>query len=345
MRNFIKLTVIALVTAALAGAQSNAGGQASTLPAPGFHHLHLNSTNPEAAIAFYKKQFPSTERALFAGLPALRSGRVYMLFNMVKKTPKSPLKGGPQTAIWHFGWHVTDERANFARYRESGDVKLLPLYTGEGDASVLVSSDTWPGAAGTLGRTRSQIADAKAKGVKPAGGAGFAYMEGPDHALIEYQGNMPKERFNHVHMYQEEPLCAQAWYVAHLNAKAREGMVTRSESDCKAPHSDASGVSWPALEKGGMLRSPTGGVTFDDVALNWYPNPSSAPGPVRALAPTRGQLYDHFALSVADLDAWIAKLQKEGVKFLGRPYKLEKQRAVMIEGPSREAIELVEVKK
>jgi hypothetical protein len=23
------------------------------LPAPGFHHLHLNSVDPEAAIAFY----------------------------------------------------------------------------------------------------------------------------------------------------------------------------------------------------------------------------------------------------------------------------------------------------
>ena len=62
------------------------------------------------------------------------------------------------------------------------------------------------------------------------------------------------------------------------------------------------------------------------------------------LAPTRGQLYDHLALSVADLDAWIAKLQGEHVKLLRKPYKLGEMRAVMIEGPSREAIELVEVK-
>ena len=59
---------------------------------------------------------------------------------------------------------------------------------------------------------------------------------------------------------------------------------------------------------------------------------------------TRGQLYDHVALSVADLDAWIAKLRAEGVKFLEEPYQLGDTRAVMIEGPSREAIELVEVK-
>ena len=111
--------------------------------------------------------------------------------------------------------------------------------------------------------------------MKPLGGEGFAYMQGPDDALIEYQGNLPRERFNHVHMYQEEPSCAQAWYVKHLNATAREGTVTRTESDCKA--STAGEVSWPALDKGGMIRNPTGGVTFDDVALNWYPNPSYAP--------------------------------------------------------------------
>jgi hypothetical protein len=42
--------------------------------------------------------------------------------------------------------------------------------------------------------------------------------------------------------------------------------------------------------------------------------------------------------SVADLDAWIAKLRAEGVKFLDQPYRLGDTRAVMIEGPSAESI-------
>ena len=42
--------------------------------------------------------------------------------------------------------------------------------------------------------------------------------------------------------------------------------------------------------------------------------------------------------------SWIAKLQGEGVAFLTAPYRLGDTRAVMIEGPSREAIELVEVR-
>ena len=53
---------------------------------------------------------------------------------------------------------------------------------------------------------------------------------------------------------------------------------------------------------------------------------------------------DHVALSVTNLDAWVAKLGGEGVKMLQKPYPLGDTRAVLVEGPSREAIELVEVK-
>lgn len=35
---------------------------------------------------------------------------------------------------------------------------------------------------------------------------------------------------------------------------------------------------------------------------------------------TRGHVDDHIALSVADLDAWVAKLRGEGVRFLEDPY-------------------------
>jgi len=308
---------------------------AQTLPAPGFHHLHLNSTNPEAAIEFYTREFPSTRKGSFGGAPALESGKVYVLFHKVSAAP--PI--APQTAIWHFGWHVVDVRKNMEMYRQRKEVKLLPLYTTDEGGSVFVSSDTWPGTGGVLGLTKAQIAEAKAKGVQPAGGAGFAYLEGPDRAIIEYQGNMPAERFNHVHMYQEDPFCAALWYQKHLNAAMSQAAARaqRTEANCKAER--GADKSWPALEKEGMYRVPTAGVSFDDVALNWYANPGEKP-----LAPTRGHLADHIGLSVTDLDAWIAKLRAEGVKFLEQPYKVGGLRAVMIEGPSREALELVEIR-
>ena len=55
-------------------------------------------------------------------------------------------------------------------------------------------------------------------------------------------------------------------------------------------------------------------------------------------------MYDHIGLSVTDLDSWVAKLRREGVTILQEPYRVGDTRAVMIEGPSREALELVEVR-
>jgi len=300
---------------------------AQTLAPPGFHHLHLNSVDPEKAIDFYTRQFPSTEKSSFAGAPALKSGKVYVLFTKVRTPPPT----APQTAIWHFGWHVVDVQKNKTEYLER-KVKLLPLYTTDEGGSVFVSSDTWPGVGGSLGLTKAQIADAKAKGVQPTHGAGFAYLEAPDGAVIEYQGNMPAERFNHVHMFQHDPYCAELWYHEHLNAPSRS---TYTEATCKVARPE---LSWPSLERAGMLRQPAG-VTFDDVALTWHVQQDEQP-----LTPTRGHLYDHVGLSVRDLDAWIAKLRAEHVKFLTKTYKLGNARAVMIEGPSREALELVEIK-
>ena len=51
-----------------------------------------------------------------------------------------------------------------------------------------------------------------------------------------------------------------------------------------------------------------------------------------------------MAFSVTDLNACVAKLREEGVTMLGPPYRLGHTRAVMIEGPSREALELVETR-
>ena len=334
-RAFIGFAFLAL---GLAWSSSpHAQNQPAALPAPGFHHLHLNSMNPDTAIGFYTKSFPTTSKSSWGGLAALKSpNNVLVLFTKVEQPPSTQ----PQTAVWHFGWHVTSERTAMARLRADG-VTLLPLYTSDEGGTVNINSDTWPGTGGVLGLTKTQIEEAKRTNVKPVGGAGFAYIRGPDDALIEVQGDMPAERFNHVHMYQEDPFCAQLWYQKHLNAPIPQGRrgnaEPRTEANCKVPRGPD--TTWPALEVQGMYRTPSAGVTFGDVAMNWYMRQGEKP-----LVPTRGHLVDHVALSVASLDAWVAKLRGEGVRFLEEPYRLGDTRAAMIEGPSREALELVEVR-
>jgi catechol 2,3-dioxygenase-like lactoylglutathione lyase family enzyme len=315
----------------------------SALPAqetPSFHHLHLNSVDPAAAIAFYVKAFPTTSRTTFAGQPALASpNNVLVLFNKVAPPPATQ----PHTAFWHFGWHVTDVRAARDRFLREG-IPLLPLYTGARAGSpavpptVFISSDTWPGSGGVLGLTSAGIAEAQAKGLKPAGGPGFAYLRGPDDALVEYQGNMAAERFNHVHMFHDQPFCAQLWYQKHLGVAAPPRQPARTDADCAVTR--GADKTLPALDWDGMYRTPAiNSTVFGSVSLFWYMNQHGAPA-----ASSRGQLIDHIALSVSDLDAWIAKLRAGGVTLLEPPYAVGPFRAVLIEGPSKEAIELIEAR-
>jgi len=109
------------------------------LPAPSFHHLHLNSVDPDAAIDFYLRQFATSARASWGGRPALAApNNVLVLFTRVAAAPAT----SPQTALWHFGWHVTDTRASLESYQSRPDLELLPLYTTDEGGSVFISSDT-----------------------------------------------------------------------------------------------------------------------------------------------------------------------------------------------------------
>jgi catechol 2,3-dioxygenase-like lactoylglutathione lyase family enzyme len=333
------LTGVVVGAAIIGPGVANSRGQGAILSPPGFHHLHLASANPEAAAAFYARAFPSTSKAAWGGFIALRSpNNVLVLFTQVEQPPATR----PQTAMWHFGWHVTDERATLARMR-AGGITVLPLYTSDKGGAVSISSDTFPGTGGVLGLTRTQLADARKNDVKPTGVGGFAYIRGPDDAIVEVQGDMPAERFNHVHMYQEQPFCAQLWYSTHFGVATsppRPGApveAPRTATNCRVARGPDR--TWPALELEGMYRTPSAGVVVGDVAVNWYMRQGETP-----LVSTRGQLIDHIAFSVTNLDGWLAKLGARRVKVLEGPYALGDSRAVLIEGPSREAIELVEIR-
>ena len=293
---------------------------------PGFHHLHLNSADPAGAVAFYTRWFPGTTATTVAGFPAVRAGRVLILVS--KRVPSAAV-----TAYWHFGWHVTSAASAWSRFRAEG-APLAPLHADDGSA-VTFSGEWWPG---TL--TRSAIAAQRAKGTPPASrGFGYGYLAGPDGARIEFQGDLPVERLNHVHMFQEQVYCAELWYARHLHAPlseaARRSTGRKTDpADCAAPMGEP---SWLSLTPEGTRRTPAGGVQFDDVELNWYQRQGDVP-----LAPSGGGVMDHVGLRVRDLDGWVARLRREGVRILERPRRFGTGRSARIEGPSREVIELIE---
>ena len=198
-----------------------------------------------------------------------------------------------------------------------------------------MSSDTLPGLP-----TQEQILEMRAKGTTPTRQGGFGYLRGPDGAMIENAQAGQVERFNHIHMYHEHPLCAMQWYVSHLGASLPQGPggapPASPPAECKQPYAPP---TWPSFFKfPGFVRDPSGAVLFDDISI------SIRPWPGGGLVSTRGHLVDHWALSVADLGPAVARLKSEGIKFLEEIHPWGSTRAAMIEGPDRIAIELVEVK-
>jgi hypothetical protein len=158
--------------------------------------------------------------------------------------------------------------------------------------------------------------------------------------MIENAQSGTVERFNHVHMYHEHPICAIRWYVTHLGATHPQGTggapVAMDGGDCKQLYSPP---TWPSFAKfPGFVREPSGSVLFDDINILIRPWPGGG------LVSPRGHIVDHWALSVSDLDSTVARLKSEGVKFLEEIHPWGNMRAAMIEGPDRVAIEIVEVK-
>ena len=62
----------------------------------------------------------------------------------------------------------------------------------------------------------------------------------------------------------------------------------------------------------------------------------------RPLAPSRGQVVDHVAISYSDLDPLLAHLAAAGIPILEGPYPFGDSRAVLIEDLDGLALELVE---
>lgn len=324
-----------MVLGGVSGQGSQSGEGASPLATPVFHHVHQNSTDPAKAIAGLQTIFPTLTKTTVGGFEGLQNGTTMsILFTKVSAAP--PVE--PQSAFLRHVYSVPNVR-DLLQYLRTKQVEIRPLFTVEGP-TVDVSTDTYQN-----GMTMTGFQEAKQKGTlqAPTKSGGYIIYWGPEHVLMETteRATLKEAQYVLVDMWQNQPLCAQLWYQKHLNVPARAGRggapaPVYTEATCNVPKSE---YSFPSVEKVGTKRVPGGGADFGTVALNWFPAQADAP-----LAPTRGQLMDHFAVSVPNLDPWIAKLRAENVTFLQQPYKFGDGRAVMIEGPSRESIEIVEKK-
>lgn len=157
-------------------------------PEAHFHHLHLNTLDPAAAIDFYTSKFDS-EKAKFAGLmDAVWAQKSWMLFTKVNQAPAWELT----SAIWHFGWGAEDMKATYEKHVAAGTKFFTPLTD--------ISDITNPNA--------------------PPGRFFYAYVESPDKALIEIN-TAGHHRFGHLHLFSADPVAAGEWYMKYFGAQRR----------------------------------------------------------------------------------------------------------------------------
>src|SRR5262252_5719454 len=164
----------------------------SAPPLAHFHHLHLNTLDPEGAINFYTSRF-ACEKGRFLDHDAVWAQRSWLLFNKVKTAPPA----GLTSAIWHFGWGAEDMPAAYQKQIEMGTKFFTPLT----DISAML-------------------------GGSGSGRFFYAYVEAPDRALVELNTSS-NHQFGHLHLFSEDPIAAGDWYVTHFGLQ-RRGNATPS---------------------------------------------------------------------------------------------------------------------
>lgn len=287
------------ITPAIESAEQSTPQVAPAAIAPAhFHHLHLNVTDPAANINFYTSKF-DCEKGKFAGLlDGVWAQKSWMLFTKVSSPPQWELN----TAIWHFGWGAEDMKATYQKQLDSGTKFFTPL-TDISDIG---------GQAGLKDRFF------------------YAYVEGPDHALIELN-TAGHHRFGHIHMFSEDPVAAGDWYAKYFGLVRRGGTKeTRIYRDVPI--------------------GPSASLMMDNVNFIIYP----AAYPRKAypdhwknqkqLSSTKGHVVDHIGFSVDNLAESLEKLRKDGVTVTDEIKSVAggKIKYAFIEGPDKIRIELVE---
>lgn len=225
-----------------------------------YGHHHLNATNIEEQKRFYVSTLGGTAvKVGTSSAEIVKFPNVLIFFRM-----QAPTGGTKGTTANHIGFSVPNLRAVVDKIKANG-------YT------MITKSEV---AAGR--EVKDDIA-----GPQQAGGASIAFVLGPDEVkveLVEATRQTASIQLHHIHLFGQQNVQMQEWYVKTFGAKPR------------AANPGAAFVS----------------ADLPGVALNFTPSPDPVVG-------TQGRAVDHIGFEVKNLEAFTKKLEAGGIT-LDRPY-------------------------
>jgi len=200
------------------------------------------------------------------------------------------------SAIWHFGWGAEDMQSTYQKQLDSGTKFFTPI---------------------------TQLAPSFY----------FAYVEGPDHALIELN-TANHHHFGHLHLLSEDPIAAAEWYMKYFGATPRGTWPPSRE---------------PRFRKEVQI-GPSASLMVDDVNIIIYPIQYSRVAykdlwkDQSAMTPTEGRVADHVAFSFDNVEQTLAGMRSDGIQISQtvKPTEKGKLKSAFIVGPDKIRIELVQ---
>lgn len=298
-----RIAVVLLAVAFLALAQEQSSPPPAQ-PLAHFHHVHLNTTDPQAAINFYTAKLPSEKRKFVGVAEGVWTHKSWLLFTKVNSAPKSEIT----SAIWHIGWGGgPDMKQTYQKQVDSGTKFQTPITD---------LSDQCDGKGGN-GRFL------------------FSYIDGPDHALIELNTTAAGvDYFDHVHLLSEDPIAAGEWYIKEFGLQRRgQGPPSR---EVRYRCGRQTGPAMPLMmDDVSIIIYPVGNAkaAFPDA---WKGRDS--------LESSKDHAIDHIGFQVDNLDQTLERLKKDGVKMTDEPRSVlgGKIKFAFIEGPDHIRIEVLE---
>jgi catechol 2,3-dioxygenase-like lactoylglutathione lyase family enzyme len=266
--------------------------------------LHLNSTDPAAAVSFYTAKLESEKRKFAGALDGVWSHNAWLLFTKVTTAPTSDVT----SPIWHMGWGGGPDMKDTYQKQVAGGTKFATPITD--------ISDQCDGKGGN-------------------GRFFFSYIDGPDHALIELNTTAVNVTyFDHVHLLSEDPIGTADWYVKEFGLRRRSPDPPSREVRYRCGRQTAPNVAL-MMDDVSVILYPVGNAkaAFPDA---WKGR--------EGLESSKGHTIDHLGFSVDNLDQTLERLKKDGVKITDEPRSVfgGKLKFAFIEGPDHVRIEVLE---